>query len=260
MAAPSEDAGVALVDCRCDRHGGYRAYLTPGVVPLISDCPRCIDEPLARREEERRAKATQHTRRHKLRELVAVAGIPARFADRSFADYHATLPGQRMALTLCQAYADSWPAQLAKGGSLVLTGGPGTGKTHLACAVANVIMPAHMASAAFGTVSSMIRGVRSTYGKLSQKTEAQALAELLLPDLLIVDEVGASTGTAHESQLLFDIINQRYENLRPMILISNLNAEDLLIHLGHRAMDRFAECGSVVAFDWESHRGKKVGA
>jgi DNA replication protein DnaC len=113
-----------------------------------------------------------------------------------------------------------------------------------------------MASVAFGTVASVCRTVRATYGGKSSRTESQAIADLLVPDLLIIDEIGASTGSDHELGLLFEIINKRYENLRPMILISNLNVQDLQRFLGQRAMDRFNECATVVAFDWESHRGK----
>lgn len=219
----------------------------------------CADEDVAKQEREKRERSAQTARRRKLKELVEIAGIPARYANRSLDDYKVTCEPQRMALAICRAYAQTWEGQFTKGGSLVLTGGVGTGKTHLACGIANQIMPAHMASVAFGTVASVIRGVRSTYGGRGERSESQALADLLKPDLLIVDEVGAASGTDHELQLLFEIINNRYQALRPMILISNLNADDLEKFLGQRAMDRFRECGTVVACTWPSHRGKERG-
>ena len=46
-----------------------------------------------------------------------------------------------------------------------------------------------------------------------------------------------------------------YQELKPTILISNLNTEELEAFLGQRVMDRYRECGSVLAFDWPSHRG-----
>jgi DNA replication protein DnaC len=104
-------------------------------------------------------------------------------------------------------------------------------------------------------VSTIIRSVRSTYG--GKGSETQALNELLKPDLLIMDEIGAEGGSDHDTKLLFEIINKRYENLRPTILISNLNAEALERYLGQRVMDRFRECGMVVAFDWASFRGQQ---
>lgn len=56
---------------------------------------------------------------------------------------------------------------------------------------------------------------------------------------------------------MFEILNGRYQELRPTILISNLNTDALESLLGQRIMDRYRECGSVLAFDWQSHRGLK---
>jgi DNA replication protein DnaC len=255
---PADAPAYVLTDCVCDRHGKYQAYRPAGGAPLLGvDCPKCIDEAEMQQGAQRRARAAQQMRSKKLREIQSVSGIPLRFASKSLDDYQAATEAKRLALTICRRYAESWPEQYRKGGSLVLTGLPGTGKTHLACAIANTIMPVHMATAAFGAVSTIIRSVRSTYG--GKGSETQALNDLLKPDLLVMDEIGAEGGSDHDTKLLFEIINKRYENLRPMILISNLNTDDLEHYLGHRAMDRFRECGVVVAFDWASHRGRQQG-
>jgi DNA replication protein DnaC len=255
----SEEATPAssLAVINCPKHGAYEAYRHPTIAPMpgLNDCPRCIDQHQSEQDRERRDRIAQSERRERMKELVDIASIPKKYATVALSDYQVTLPGQSLALQVCQKFAHSWDAQLKRGGSLVFTGGPGTGKTHLACAIVNHIIPKYMALAAFGTVSSVTRTVRATYSKNNPKTESQALADLLVPDLLIIDEVGASNGSEHELGLLFEIINRRYENLRPMILISNLSEPELKKLLGHRAMDRFAECGTVLAFDWPSHRG-----
>jgi len=257
-AQAEEPAGAVMAELSCATHGKYRAWRRADHESsslLIHDCPQCLAEGIAQQTAARRAQDAQRMRSKKLREIQSVAGIPARFASKSIADYRATTEGQRLAATICRRYAETWPEQYRKGGSLVLTGLPGTGKTHLACAIANQIMPEHMATVSFGAVSTIIRSVRSTYG--GKGSETQALNQLLQPDLLIMDEIGAEGGSEHDTKLLFEIINKRYENLRPMVVISNLNTDDLQKYLGHRVMDRFKECGIVLAFDWASYRSQQ---
>lgn len=69
-----------------------------------------------------------------------------------------------------------------------------------------------------------VRSVKETYAKGSGRTEAQALRDLVDPDLLILDEVGVQFGSDTEKLILFEIINGRYEASRPTIVISNLAA------------------------------------
>lgn len=249
------------VDAICPDHGPYVAtvttyHVTDRPTVITSRCPQCAAianaEAQARKEAEARAE-----RNRRVANLAAASGIPARFADRDFAGYRATVPGQKIALSVCQAFADAWPDKKRNGGSLVLTGGPGTGKTHLACAVANAVMREHLAVCKFGTVATVLRFIKDTYRKDSELTEQGAIDRLVTPDLLVVDEVGVQIGSEHEKLLMFEVLNARYQECRPTILISNLAADELETFMGQRVMDRYRECGAVLAFDWQSHRGAR---
>lgn len=222
---------------------------------MKSGCPTCAAEAKAREEARKQAEADA-SRRRTLNNLRSLSCIPARFTDRTFADYVTTEQGQKIALGVCKAYAGAWPERLASGASLVLTGGPGTGKTHLACAVANAVMDEHLAECKFGTVATILRFIKDTYRKDSDRSEQNAIDALVRPDLLIVDEVGVQVGSEHEKLLMFEVLNARYQELRPTVLISNLSAAELEDFMGQRVMDRYRECGSVLAFDWQSYRGR----
>ena len=254
------DQDVVTVARDCEKHGPYRArslVIVEGMDPVIEDCPACreADATAAQRNADR---AAQRLRSEKIKGLLSVASIPSRFAGASFDTYETTTPAQRRVLVICQTFAKTWPEQMAKAGTLILTGAPGNGKTHLACAIASAVMAQFGATVAYGDVPDLLRTVKETYRRDSTRTERQALQDLVAPDLLIMDELGAQLGTDHEKQLLFEIINRRYANLRPTIIVSNLNRDDLEDYLGHRAKDRFDQMATVLAFDWESYRSRRV--
>lgn len=230
-------------------------HITERPTVITSKCPQCEAQRKAE-DDARKLAELARARQGQVDDLLGRSRIPARFRDRTFADYRADVPGQKIALSVCRAYADKWPEKAATGASLVLTGGPGTGKTHLACAVANFVTRENLARCVFGTVSEMLRSIKDTYRKDSQRSEQDAIDSLVRPDLLIVDELGVQVGSDHEKMLMFEVLNGRYQSLRPTILISNLAADELETFMGQRVMDRYRECGSVLAFNWPSHRGQ----
>lgn len=255
---------LLAVEKTCPEHGPYTAKavnLTPAGdlgmfdAPVYSRCPVCMANAEAKRAEDERQRESV-ARKHKIERLLSRSGIPLRFQDRTFANYRTESVGQRIAMAACRGYAENWKQTAERGTSLVMTGGPGTGKTHLACAIAHHVATAEMACAVFVSTTDMLRHIKSTYRKDSARTERQALDDFITePDLLIVDEIGVQVGSDHEKLLLFEILNERYQWMKPTILISNLNAAELEAYLGHRAMDRYRECGTVIPFDWKSHRG-----
>lgn len=246
-------------DAHCDAHGAFKQRVLPpvfaGMKPICMPCPECSANARALREaQERKDKA--EARRQRVERLTGEAGIPLRFQSRSFDNYAATTQGQKFALSVSRRFAEAFDQTRHHGTSIVMTGGPGTGKTHLACAIANSVIETYLAVVRFVTVSEMMRRIKETYRKDAQTTESDAIAGFVYPDLLIVDEIGVQIGSDHEKLLLFDVLNGRYQDLAPTILLSNLAADELESYLGHRVMDRYRECGTVLAFDWPSHRGR----
>jgi hypothetical protein len=55
--------------------------------------------------------------------------------------------------------------------------------------------------------------------------------------------------------MLSDVLNARYGEMRPTILIGNLTAAEMETYLGERIMDRFPETGSpIVSVTWPGYR------
>ncbi len=238
----------------CATHGEYEAKIVNlAGRELGGHCPTCMAERDAKEQDRQRMVQADQERR-RVEGLFQRAGIPPRFQGRTFDNYQANNEGQARALRKARAYADSWPQMKAAGTCLIFSGNAGTGKTHLACAIANELMGQGVSSL-FTTVSDAMRAIKRTYDGGSNLTEIQAIATFVDPQLLILDEVGGNRGTEYELQLMFDIINKRYENCRPTIILTNLDPAALREHLGERVMDRLREGGGkLVAFTWESFR------
>jgi DNA replication protein DnaC len=108
-------------------------------------------------------------------------------------------------------------------------------------------------------VSAALRMIRDASSPRAQRSESEAFDLLTAPDLLILDEVGVTIGNATTRRaMLFDVLNARYGEMRPTILIGNLTAAEMEAYLGERIMDRLLEIGSaMVPFAWASHRRGK---
>jgi len=235
----------------CPTHGDFESRNI--VAGLWTKCPKCEQE-RNEREAERKRETAEIVRRMDVANAMRKAEIPPRFADRALETYRATMPEQQRALDIATQYASEAEEVMELGRCLVLCGKPGTGKTHLAAGIAKKFIAGGL-SARFTSAMNAIRAVRDTYRKDSQLTERQAIEDFAKPDLVIIDEVGQQLGTEAEKVTLFDLINARYERMRPMIVISNLTIDEVRGYIGDRAFDRLRENGGMAfAFSWDSYR------
>jgi len=238
----------------CDSHGEYKSHNYFSAI--WSQCPVCAKDDKAAREIEEEAEERKK-RREKWEHKLGHACIPERFQTRTLDSFSAQTPEQIRALTFATEYAAKFSDAIKTGRCAIFVGGPGTGKTHLAVGIGLRVMGAENRTVLFTTVMRAVRRVKDSWSRESDETETQAIAAMAHPDLLILDEVGVQFGSEFEQNIMFDLMNERYERRRPTILLSNLPTDQLIKYIGARVFDRMREDGgTVVAFDWPSHRGK----
>ncbi|MFZ0533819.1 MAG: ATP-binding protein [Anaerolineales bacterium] len=110
-------------------------------------------------------------------------------------------------------------------GWLLLQGGFGCGKTHLAAAIANFTVGIGVPTL-FITVPDLLDALRFTYDN-PESTFEQRFEEIRTAPLLIMDDFGTQNATAWAQEKLFQILNYRYINKLPLVVTTNLLLEQI---------------------------------
>lgn len=227
----------------CERHGRYPNIIRQrfgkgsyGFSSLNLGCPMC------KREESDR-------------KIYGAISIPRRFIGKTFENYQPD-DNSRKVYDFFRDYAEHLQDRIDAGTSVILTGRPGTGKTHLACALLFEAKKKGF-SAFFINIRKLFRAVRDTWREGAAESESQVIDRYVDLDLLVIDEVGVQAKSENEQHILYDILNGRYENAKPTIILSNETLPTIKQIIGERAYDRLREGGGK-AFNctWESYRGK----
>ncbi len=160
-----------------------------------------------------------------------------------------TLPARvnlRQVFELCQGFARN------PQGWLVLVGGYGCGKTHLAAAIANFRIALGQ-PALFVVVSDLLDYLRATYAPSSTVTFDQRLEAIREAPLLILDDLGAHNSTPWAQEKLFQILNHRYNGRLPTVITSNQRPEEQDARIASRLRDLdLSHVQEILASDFRS--------
>jgi len=134
-------------------------------------------------------------------------------------------------------------------GWLLLEGGYGCGKTHLAAAIANDAVNRGTPTL-FITVPDLLDSLRFAYAD-PETTFEQRFEEIRNASLLILDDFGTHNATSWAQEKLFQIINYRYINKLPTVITTNLMLDEIEGRIRSRLQDEvFVEHIRITAPDY----------
>lgn len=214
----------------------------------------------AAEEEEKRRRAMQE----KISRLIGQSGIKKRFQQRTFANFRCDTPGRRKNYQIAKEYADNFAYHRARGDGLYIEGTNGTGKTHLAAAIALQLISEGI-PVVCKTSSDLLGDIKKSFSYEGAK-EHEVLALYKKVDLLIIDDLGKEQCSDWSMSTLYSILNDRYEDMKPTIVTTNYNADELVNALTPKGFDdtkivaiisRLKETSTVMTMAWDDIRGRE---
>lgn len=121
-------------------------------------------------------------------------------------------------------------------GWLVLKGGYGCGKTHLAAAIANYRL-AQGRPAIFANTPDLLDHLRATFSPSSPVSYDERFEQVRNAPLLILDDLGSQTNSEWAQEKLYQIFNHRYNARLPTVVTTNEDIESIEIRIRSRLQD-----------------------
>lgn len=148
------------------------------------------------------------------------ANFNKKFAKRTFENYIVENQMQKNAKEKAFQYAENIEQNIENGKNIIFigNGSVGTGKTHLACAIANKILDKGIPVKVLNVIN-LVDALKSF-----DESKRNVLRTV---NVLLIDDLGKENGTVWLCSEIYGIINARYENELPTIITTEGSLTDL---------------------------------
>lgn len=162
--------------------------------------------------------------------------IPERYSEAKYEDVPESIR------TLVKAMRES------KRG-IYIHGGVGSGKTHIAYAVARKWNEVTGRAPHFWNTTELMQEIKDDFDR-DAYSKKHTLENLMTTESLIVlDDIGVEKVSDWVLERFYLLVNRRYNEMRPIIFTSNYTPADLADKIGERTVSRIVELCEVVKVD-----------
>lgn len=213
--------------------------------------PKCLCEC----EIEREAKAKEEAEKRDLMERIKryrKMGFPE--SQMQYWTFENDDQSRPKLTEMAKRYVNNFNKFYGEGKGLLLHGDVGTGKTYIACMIANALI-----DQGYPVLVTNFARILNTLQSTFEKQEY--LDSLNQFKLLVIDDLGVERDTGFAKEQVFNIIDSRYRAGKPMIITTNLSMQKLATETelsDKRVYDRIIERCFPVEVSGESRRVKKL--
>lgn len=197
---------------------------------------------------------------------LRAAQIPERYRDCTIENYKLNLPGHHPSHVKARARArrfiEEWKA-CDRG--LLFVGPVGVGKTHLAAAILRTLVTENGVRGVFCDFSDLLERIKATFSPTNPDNADIVVAPYRDAELLVLDELGAQRPTDWVRDVLYGLINTRYNRQRITIVTSNYgetvgpnSEEPLEKRVGAMVRSRLYEMCDLVVLDGSDYRAMRA--
>lgn len=189
-------------------------------------------------------------RKREFDRLYPESGVKYRYSAAFLSSFSADTAEQKKLKSLVEKFLREFLESETHRGMewLVLLGRRGTGKTYAACTICNELSSMGHA-AQYIALPRLLSEIKQGYGKGENR-----LNDFINVPFLALDELGVIRLSEDDYRNLLILLDERYAEELPTVLISNSPGLDFL---GEALIDRLSEIAKIITLEGESRRRKQ---
>ena len=179
--------------------------------------------------------------------LKQFSQLGTKFTDRTFQTLDSRI--DQKAKQTCLNYMNKFSdIKWREKNGIILSGDSGIGKTHLAAAISNELINRRVA-VFFVNAPEVYDRIRDEIGNKDYTKATMKSCELL-----ILDDLGKEKRSEWTDQILYEVVNNRYEAKKPIIITTNYSAKELATRIDKAVLSRLFEMCVFINMQGEDRR------